>query len=119
MYWLKQLKHKNLTLSCVYFRLNLGLTRIGRGQHNDYYLDSAVLKNFISRSHVEIFGKQNENGEIEFILTDKGLNGTFINDIRVRKVFKFYHHLSLPSFLNVLPKCCLLFTVCMKCASLL
>ncbi|WAR15629.1 hypothetical protein MAR_005734, partial [Mya arenaria] len=44
-------------------RLELGLTRIGRGQHNDFYLDSLVLKNFISRSHVEIFGKKNENGE--------------------------------------------------------
>ncbi|WAR15582.1 hypothetical protein MAR_005687, partial [Mya arenaria] len=66
-------------------RLELGLTRIGRGQHNDFYLDSLVLKNFISRSHVEIFGKKNENGEVEFVLTDKGLNGTFINDIRTHK----------------------------------
>ncbi|KAH3821755.1 uncharacterized protein C01G6.5-like [Dreissena polymorpha] len=66
-------------------RLQLGLTKIGRGQMNDFYLDSMVLKNFISRSHVEILGKKNENGEIEFILTDKGLNGTFINDIRTHK----------------------------------
>ena len=68
---------------CFLSRLKLGLTRIGRGQHNDYFLDSLILKNFISRSHVEIFGKKNENGEVEFTLNDKGLNGTFINDIRV------------------------------------
>lgn len=74
------------TLSCFFSRLKLGITKIGRGQHNDYYLDSSVLKNFISRSHVEIHGKKNENGQIEFVLTDKGLNGTFINDIRVRCV---------------------------------
>ena len=62
----------------------MGLTKIGRGQHNDFYIDSATLKNFISRSHVEIYGKKNENGKVEFVLNDKGLNGTFINDIRVR-----------------------------------
>lgn len=87
--WIYQLRRIGPPATCPkmpdIMRLNLGLTRIGRGQHNDYYLDSAVLKNFISRSHVEIFGKQNENGETEFILTDKGLNGTFINDIRTHK----------------------------------
>lgn len=87
--WIYQLKRigPSATLGKVpdVMRLHLGLTRIGRGQHNDYFLDSAVLKNFISRSHVEIFGKKNENGEIEYVLTDKGLNGTFINDIRTHK----------------------------------
>ncbi|KAL4221717.1 nucleic acid-templated transcription [Mactra antiquata] len=87
--WIYQLKRIGPPATCPkvpdVMRLNLGLTKIGRGQQNDFYLDSAVLKNFISRSHVEIFGKKNENGEIEYILTDKGLNGTFINDIRTHK----------------------------------
>ena len=67
-----------------FHRLNFGVTKIGRGQSNDFFLDSLKLKNFISRYHAEIVGSKNENGEVEFVLTDKGLNGTFINDYRVK-----------------------------------
>ena len=68
--------------------MGFGLTKIGRGQNNDYFLDSVKLKNFISRYHAEIMGRKNENGEVEFVLTDKGLNGTFINDYRVCMCYK-------------------------------
>ena len=64
------------------------MTKIGRGQNNDYFLDSIKLKNFISRYHAEVLGRKNENGKVEFVLTDKGLNGTFINDYRVSKTDK-------------------------------
>ena len=70
----------------IFYRLNFGMTKIGRGQNNNYFLDSLKLKNFISRYHAEIIGTKNENGEVEFVLTDKGLNGTFINDYRVFKI---------------------------------
>lgn len=66
-------------------RLSFGVTKIGRGQNNDFFLDSSKLKNFISRYHAEVIGTKNENGEVEFVLTDKGLNGTFINDYRTKK----------------------------------
>lgn len=87
--WIYQLRRIGPPATCKkvpdIMRLNLGLTKIGRGQNNDYYLDSAVLKNFISRSHAEIYGNMNENGVIEFVLKDLGLNGTFRNDIRTHK----------------------------------
>lgn len=71
-------------------RLRLGVTKIGRGQNNDYFLDSSKLKNFISRYHAEVIGTKNENGQTEFVLTDKGLNGTFINDVRTKKTCILY-----------------------------
>ncbi|KAL5015039.1 hypothetical protein ScPMuIL_009309 [Solemya velum] len=66
-------------------RLKLGITSFGRGQNNDFVLDSEKLKNFISRQHAEIHGLRNEKGGMDFTLFDRGLNGTFINDIKVNK----------------------------------
>lgn len=84
-----QLRHIGPPPSCqkspLLMRLSLGVTKIGRGQNNDYFLDSTKLKNFISRYHAEVIGTKNENGKVEFVLTDKGLNGTFINDYRTNK----------------------------------
>ena len=64
----------------------MGVTRFGRSTDNDYYLDSAKLKNFISRSHAEIHAKKSEDGQYVFVLHNKGLNGTFINDIKVTTI---------------------------------
>ncbi|CAC5401232.1 unnamed protein product [Mytilus coruscus] len=66
-------------------KLKMGITRFGRSTDNDYYLDSAKLKNFISRSHAEIHAKKSEDGQYVFVLHNKGLNGTFINDIKMNQ----------------------------------
>lgn len=66
-------------------KLKMGVTRFGRSTDNDYYLDSAKLKNFISRSHAEIHAKKSEDGQYVFVLHNKGLNGTFINDIKMNQ----------------------------------
>ncbi|KAK6177689.1 hypothetical protein SNE40_015741 [Patella caerulea] len=69
---------------CDVMRLKNGITRFGRSLDNDFYLDSKTHKNFISRHHAEIrFTKI--NGKPEFVLYDHGLNGTFINDVRMEK----------------------------------
>lgn len=67
---------------CV-FRLKNGVTKFGRATSNDYYLDSTKLKNFISRIHAEIHAIHCDNGDVQFRIVDKGLNGTFINDTKV------------------------------------
>ncbi|KAL3862656.1 hypothetical protein ACJMK2_008610 [Sinanodonta woodiana] len=67
---------------CDVMRLKIGSTKFGRSQTNDFYLDSAHLRNFISRRHAEVVGEI-ENGEIKFVFHDMGLNGTFINDVRM------------------------------------
>ncbi|XP_060068578.1 uncharacterized protein C01G6.5-like [Ylistrum balloti] len=65
-------------------KLHVGVTKFGRAASNHYYLDSATLPNFISRHHSEIHGIRDEDGLIKFVLHDKGLNGTFINDIKMQ-----------------------------------
>ncbi|KAK3611381.1 hypothetical protein CHS0354_036576 [Potamilus streckersoni] len=67
---------------CDVMRLKIGTTKFGRSQTNDFYLDSAHLRNFISRKHAEVVGEI-ENGEIKFVFHDMGLNGTFVNDVRM------------------------------------
>ena len=67
----------------MYSRLKYGVTKFGRATSNDYYLDSAKLKNFISRIHAEIHAIPCDNGDVQFRIIDKGLNGTFINDTKV------------------------------------
>ena len=64
------------------FRLKEGTVTFGRNQKNDYFLDSRRLKNFISRTHAEITGYHGDSG-LEYKIREQGLNGTFINDIRV------------------------------------
>ncbi|XP_061197198.1 uncharacterized protein C01G6.5-like isoform X1 [Saccostrea echinata] len=64
-------------------KLKYGVTKFGRATSNDYYLDSTKLKNFISRIHAEIHAIPNENGDMQFRIIDKGLNGTFINDTKM------------------------------------
>ncbi|XP_041378451.1 uncharacterized protein LOC121390652 [Gigantopelta aegis] len=65
------------------FPLKEGTLTFGRNQKNDYFLDSRRLKNFISRTHAEIIGYYGDSG-LEFKIREKGLNGTFINDIRIQ-----------------------------------
>ncbi|XP_064611149.1 uncharacterized protein LOC135475254 [Liolophura sinensis] len=64
-------------------RLSYGCARFGRsylnGGPNEFFLDSSKMKNFISRRHAEIYVK----ADGECVLVDLGLNGTFVNDIRV------------------------------------
>ncbi|KAJ8320292.1 hypothetical protein KUTeg_001879 [Tegillarca granosa] len=63
-------------------RIKIGVTSFGRGDGCNFYLDSKNLKNFISRKHAEIHTVKNEDGELDFVLHHKGLNGTFVNDIK-------------------------------------
>ncbi|ESO90457.1 hypothetical protein LOTGIDRAFT_164036 [Lottia gigantea] len=69
---------------CDLMRLKNGNTRFGRSLDNDFYLDSKTHKNFISRHHAEIRYVK-VNGKPQFVLYDHGLNGTFINDVRMEK----------------------------------
>ncbi|XP_048771722.1 uncharacterized protein C01G6.5-like isoform X2 [Ostrea edulis] len=64
-------------------KLKYGVTKFGRATSNDYYLDSTKLKNFISRIHAEIHAIPSDNGDMQFQIVDKGLNGTFINDTKM------------------------------------
>lgn len=64
-------------------KLKYGVTKFGRATSNDYYLDSTKLKNFISRIHAEIHAIPCDNGDVQFRIVDKGLNGTFINDTKM------------------------------------
>ncbi|XP_067659226.1 uncharacterized protein [Haliotis asinina] len=65
-------------------KLKIGINTFGRSPNNDFFLDSKILKNFISRHHAVIIGETRESGNDVFFLQEKGLNGTFINDIRIK-----------------------------------
>lgn len=56
---------------------------IGRGPTADYFLDSAVTLRLISRVHALIRGEKAVDGRPRFTITNNGLNGTYINDIKV------------------------------------
>ena len=73
-----------ITVEILCCRLSLGATTFGRGADSDVCIDSMVLLNFISRSHAKVIGTRGINGQIEFTLHDTSLNGTYVNDIRVR-----------------------------------
>ena len=64
-------------------RLKHGATTFGRGATADVYIDSLVLRNFISRRHAVVVGEKDQNGRLQFILHNHGLNGTYVNDVRV------------------------------------
>ena len=66
-----------------FHRLKQGATTFGRGATADVYIDSLELKNFISRRHAVIVGERDEDGQLQFILHNHGLNGTYVNDVRV------------------------------------
>ncbi|XP_046572175.1 uncharacterized protein LOC124280324 [Haliotis rubra] len=65
-------------------KLKIGINTFGRSPNNDFFLDSKILKNFISRHHAVIIGETREGGSDVFFLQEKGLNGTFINDVRIK-----------------------------------
>ncbi|XP_071109611.1 uncharacterized protein [Haliotis cracherodii] len=65
-------------------KLKIGVNSFGRSPNNDFFLDSKILKNFISRHHAVIIGETRDGGSDVFFLQEKGLNGTFINDVRIK-----------------------------------
>ncbi|XP_059160427.1 proteoglycan 4-like isoform X2 [Physella acuta] len=60
-----------------------GKVTIGRGPAADYFLDSAITLRLISRIHASIIGEKQENGWPKFTIVNSGLNGTYINDIKM------------------------------------
>ncbi|VDD96532.1 unnamed protein product [Enterobius vermicularis] len=61
-----------------------GITRIGRNPDAvDVVLNSTVHGNMISRLHSIIELKQ-DKGQQKYVLIDKSLNGTYINDFRAK-----------------------------------
>ena len=68
-----------------YYRITSNTTLIGRGQSVDVFLDSTIRKGLISRAHAQIIQKvHGENGECVHEIFDTSLNGTYVNDIRVK-----------------------------------
>jgi len=65
------------------YRLSCETTMIGRGQTVDIFLDSNIRKGLISRAHAQIIKKE-KNGQEYYELFDTSLNGTYINDIKIK-----------------------------------
>ena len=74
-------KFSNSDVIC-FDRLKRDVTRFGRHSQNDYFLDSTEYICLISRWHAEIHRVEDE-GNVKFLLRDHGLNGTYVNDVRV------------------------------------
>ena len=66
------------------FRLTSSTTIIGRGQTVDIFLDSSIRKGLISRAHAQIIQSNGENGVPVYSIFDTSLNGTYVNDRRVK-----------------------------------
>jgi len=64
-------------------KINKSVTKFGRHSGNDFYLDSTHLVHFISRWHSEIERDETEDGTYEYFISDKSLNGTYVNEVRV------------------------------------
>lgn len=62
----------------------------GRSTGADIYLDSKHLRNFISRRHAVVMGEVGEDGQLIFVLHNSGLNGTYINDVRVQALLPLH-----------------------------
>lgn len=70
----------------LYFRLDK-LTKIGRNPELvDVVLNSVTHSNMISRDHSQITGKIKEDGSgySSYFICDTSLNGTYVNDSRVK-----------------------------------
>ena len=81
-------------------RLTKPLTKFGRHSQNDYFLDSTEHMCLISRWHAEIKRVQNDD-TVSFLLIDKGMNGTYVDDTRVEKSYclnrsKSFYTLRIP-----------------------
>lgn len=63
-------------------RLTSEVTRFGRHSGNDYFLDSTETLLLVSRWHAEIHRTVND-GNVQYIIRDGSLNGTYVNDVRV------------------------------------
>ncbi|KAK7494137.1 hypothetical protein BaRGS_00014610 [Batillaria attramentaria] len=66
--------------------LKRGSTVFGRGPTADVFIDSRILKNFISRRHAVVVGEVGDDSQLHFTLYNHGLNGTYVNDVRVGEV---------------------------------
>ena len=59
-------------------------TYIGRGKTADMFLDSNIRKGLISRAHAHILKQTTDTGDVIFRIYDTSLNGTYINDVRIK-----------------------------------
>ncbi|GFO00761.1 transcription factor 19-like protein [Plakobranchus ocellatus] len=60
-----------------------GSVSVGRGPKADFFLDSAVTLRLISRIHAFITGFKGKDSTPTFTILNNGLNGTYINDIKM------------------------------------
>ncbi|KAI8795997.1 serine-rich adhesin for platelets [Biomphalaria glabrata] len=71
-------------LNLNYFRLKEdGEVTVGRGPAANYFVDSAITLRLISRIHASIIGQTHANGIPKFTIINTGLNGTYINDVKM------------------------------------
>ena len=56
---------------------------IGRSEEEDFFLDSTITPKLISRKHASVTGSIQYNGDVQFTIVNHGINGTYINDIKV------------------------------------
>lgn len=61
-----------------------GDSYIGRGKDVDIFLDSNIRKGLISRAHSHILKQTSEDGNDIYSLHDTSLNGTYVNDTRIK-----------------------------------
>ncbi|XP_071489373.1 uncharacterized protein [Diadema antillarum] len=67
------------------FRLQKSRNILGRNQTVvDFFLDSTIYTRLISRQHAEIVIETDENQSPVITVIDKSLNGTFINDVKIK-----------------------------------
>ena len=57
---------------------------IGRSKDSDVFLDSNIRKGLISRTHARILKQVSVEGDIIHEIQDSSLNGTYVNDYRVK-----------------------------------
>ncbi|KAL3115980.1 hypothetical protein niasHT_007280 [Heterodera trifolii] len=61
-------------------------TKIGRNPELvDVVLHSVIHSNMISRDHSEIIGETDNKGNLRYYISDRSLNGTYVNDTRVKE----------------------------------
>ncbi|XP_071944199.1 uncharacterized protein [Antedon mediterranea] len=71
------------------FRLHKHKTVFGRNSEKvDFYLNSGVYKQLISRQHAELLIYQDDDCQPVFVLCDKSVNGTYVNDVKVSKMVR-------------------------------
>ncbi|XP_033097826.1 uncharacterized protein LOC117101834 [Anneissia japonica] len=68
------------------FRLCKHQNVFGRNSEKvDFYLNSGIHKQLISRRHSELLVYKGEDGQLVFVIKDESMNGTFVNDIKLPK----------------------------------